>query len=85
MNRHRARAVRRQCHRRPNGRQPPSALLRRGLCRARSFFALHERLGLVELLALHDRRLHELAREGCQMSLRRDDPRSSRYGGRPGY
>lgn len=81
MNRHRARAVRRHSHRRPNGRRPPSALLRRGLCRARSFVALHERLGLVEhahqlghldaaehheLLALHDRRLHELARGGAR-------------------
>lgn len=81
MNRHRTRAVRRQCHRRPNGRRPPSALLRRGLCRARTFIALHERLRLVEhahhlghldavehgeLLALHDRRLHDLARGGAR-------------------
>lgn len=81
MNRHRARALQRHSHRRPHGRRRPSALLRRGLCRARSFFELHDRLCLVEaahqvghldaaeheeLLALHDRRLHGLARGGVR-------------------
>lgn len=81
MNRHRTRAARRHHHRRPHGRRCQSTLLRRGLCRARSFVDLHDRLRLVELahhlghldavehdglLALHERRLHDLARGGVR-------------------
>ena len=81
MNRHRARALRRHTHRRPHGHRRPSMLLRRGLCRARSFNELRDRLRLVELahhlghldavehcslLALHDRRLDNLTRGGAR-------------------
>lgn len=75
MNRHQPRA-RRHSHRRPHGHRRLSTLLRRGLCRARSYHEIYDRLQLVDV-AYHLDQLDTAERDKTQR------PPPANWGGRP--